>query len=120
MTRRAWSVRAARDVRLGVKNLLLHKLRSLLTMLGLVFGVGSVIAMLAIGEGASEEAIAQIRRLGSRNILLRAAKPAADQNSNTGRAWLSVYGLLYDDAVRIAETIPGVVRVVPVKQLEHD
>ena len=119
MTRRAWAVRAARDVRLGVKNLLLHKLRSLLTMLGLVFGVGSVIAMLAIGEGASEEAIAQIRRLGSRDILLRAAKPAADQNSNTGRAWLSVYGLLYDDAVRIAETIPGVVRVVPVKQLEQ-
>ena len=119
MTGRAWLVRAARDTRLGVKNLLLHKLRSLLTMLGLVFGVGSVIAMLAIGEGASEEAIAQIRRLGSRNILLRAAKPAADQNSNTGRAWLSVYGLLYDDAVRIAETIPGVVRVVPVKQLEQ-
>ena len=119
MTRRAWAVRAARDVRLGVKNLLLHKLRSLLTMLGLVFGVGSVIAMLAIGEGASEEAIAQIRRLGSRNILLRAAKPSADQNSNTSRAFLSVYGLLYDDAVRIAESIPGVVRVVPVKQLEQ-
>ncbi len=117
--RRAWAVRAARDVRLGVKNLLLHKLRSLLTTLGLVFGVGSVIAMLAIGEGASAEAIAQIRRLGSRNILLRAAKPAADQNANSGRARLSVYGLLYDDAVRIAETIPGVVRVVPVKQLEQ-
>ena len=110
MTGRAWLVRAARDTRLGVKNLLLHKLRSLLTMLGLVFGVGSVIAMLAIGEGASEEAIAQIRRLGSRNILLRAAKPSADQNASTGRAWLSIYGLLYEDAARIAETIPGVVR----------
>ena len=117
--RRAWAVRAARDVRLGVKNLLLHKLRSLLTLLGLVFGVGSVIGMLAIGEGASEEAIAQIRRLGSRNILLRAAKPAADQNSNSGHARMSVYGLLYDDARRIAGTIPGVVRVVPVKQLEQ-
>ena len=119
MTGRAWLVRAARDTRLGVKNLLLHKLRSLLTMLGLVFGVGSVIAMLAIGEGASEEAIAQIRRLGSRNILLRAAKPSADQNASTGRAWLSIYGLLYEDAARIAETIPGVVRAVPVKQLEQ-
>lgn len=116
---RAWAARAARDVRLGVKNLLLHKMRSMLTMLGLVFGVGSVIAMLAIGEGASEEALAQIRRLGSRNILLRAAKPAADQNASAGRAWLSVYGLLYEDARRIAETIPGVVRVVPVKQLEQ-
>ena len=116
---RAWLVRAVRDTRLGVKNLLLHKLRSLLTMLGLVFGVGSVVAMLAIGEGASEEAIAQIRRLGSRNILLRAAKPAAEQNAGSRRAWLSIYGLLYDDARRIAETLPGVVRVVPVKQLEQ-
>ena len=117
--RGAWAVRAARDVRLGVKNLLLHKLRSMLTMLGLVFGVGSVIAMLAVGEGASAEAIGQIRRLGSRNILVRAAKPAADQNSSSGRAFMSVYGLLYDDARRISETIPGVVRVVPVKQLEQ-
>ena len=46
-----------RDVQLGVKNLLLHKLRSLLTMLGVVFGVGSVIAMLAVGEGASKAAL---------------------------------------------------------------
>ena len=45
--------RFVQDVELGVKNLLLHKLRSLLTMLGLVFGVGSVIAMLAVQEGAS-------------------------------------------------------------------
>ena len=118
----AWSVRSvrlARDVRLGVKNLMLHKLRSFLTMLGLVFGVGSVIAMLAIGEGASEEAIARIRRLGSRNVLLRAVKPAAEQNANSGHARMSVYGLLYDDARRIEETVPGVRRVVPVKQLEQ-
>ena len=67
--------RFRRDIKLGVKNLLLHKLRSLLTMLGLVFGVGSVIAMLAIGEGASEEALAQIRKLGSRNIIITAHPP---------------------------------------------
>ena len=45
-----------RAVRLGVRSLLLHKLRSALTTLGVLFGVSSVIAMLAIGEGASEEA----------------------------------------------------------------
>ena len=45
-------LRFRRDVALGVKNLMLHKLRSFLTMLGLVFGVGSVIAMLAIGDVA--------------------------------------------------------------------
>ena len=117
--RAVWAVRGVRDMKLGVKNLLLHKLRSLLTMLGLVFGVGSVIAMLAIGEGASEEAIAQIRRLGSKNIMLRASKPVADSTSGSNGARLSVYGLLYDDARRIEETIPGVSRVVPVKQLEQ-
>ena len=116
--RRAWAVSAARDVRLGVKNLLLHKLRSFLTMLGLVFGVGSVIAMLAIGEGASESALAQIRRLGSRNILLRTQKPVEDAQDARARSnFLSVHGLLYEDARRIAETMPSVLEAVPAKTL---
>ena len=67
-----------REVQLGVKNLLQHKLRSLLTMLGMVFGVGSVIAMLAVGEGASAEALQQIRKLGSNNIIISAEKTTPD------------------------------------------
>ena len=63
-------LRLVRNVRLGVKTLMLHKLRSLLTMLGVVFGVGSVVAMLAVGEGASKEALEQIRKLGSTNIII--------------------------------------------------
>ena len=59
-----------RHLQLGFKNLLLHKLRSLLTTLGVVFGVGSVIAMLAVGEGASREALQRIERLGATNIIL--------------------------------------------------
>ena len=51
------SVGIQRAVRLGIRSLLLHKLRSALTTLGVLFGVSSVIAMLAIGEGASEEAV---------------------------------------------------------------
>ena len=82
----AAAVRVWRDVRLGVKNLMLHKLRSLLTMLGLVFGVGSVVAMLAIGEGASAAAIEQIRRLGSHNVILRAAKPAPTRTASPRRS----------------------------------
>ncbi|MFB0506360.1 MAG: ABC transporter permease, partial [Thermodesulfobacteriota bacterium] len=61
--------RFVRNVSLGIENLLLHKLRSFLTMLGVVFGVGSVVAMLAVGEGASKEALEQIRKLGSNNII---------------------------------------------------
>ena len=55
-------LRLRRAVRLGIKSLWLHKLRSLLTVLGIVFGVCSVIAMLAIGEGASFEAQEQIKK----------------------------------------------------------
>ena len=112
-----FSVRMGRDIKLGVKNLLLHKLRSFLTMLGLVFGVGSVIAMLAIGEGASLEALSQIRKLGSRNIMLAAAKPVEEENSQK-RARLVCYGLLYDDVKRLEETIPTIDAAVPVKTLE--
>ena len=108
--------RFRRDVALGVKNLLLHKLRSLLTMLGLVFGVGSVIAMLAIGEGASRDALDRIRRLGSHNIMLTSKKPP-EEGAQQKRTFLMIYGLLYADAERLAATIPGVDTVVPVKAL---
>ena len=53
-------------LQLGIRNLLLHKLRSLLTMLGTILGVGSVIAMLAIGEGSKRHAVEQIRQFGCR------------------------------------------------------
>ena len=64
-----------RTFQLGVKSLGLHKLRSGLTVLGIVFGVCSVIAMLAIGEGSKREALEQIRELGANNIIIRSVKP---------------------------------------------
>jgi putative ABC transport system permease protein len=112
--------RAIRNIRMGIKTLVLHKLRSFLTILGVVFGVGSVIAMLAVGEGASKEALARIRKLGSNNIILRATKPVEDDQANTQRARMSVYGLLYSDEKRIRETMPTVRRTVPVKQVRKE
>jgi len=111
--------RLRRDIKLGVKNLLLHKLRSLLTMLGLVFGVGSVIAMLAIGEGASEEALAQIRKLGSRNIIITAKVPEEENRAAQSNIRMTVYGLLTDDYERLA-IIPTVVGAVPVKMMQKE
>ena len=73
--------RFMRDIRLGIKNLMLHKLRSLLTMLGVVFGVGSVVAMLAVGEGASAQALEQIRKLGE----IRAVMPDTDMLEHADR-----------------------------------
>jgi putative ABC transport system permease protein len=103
-------------VRLGVKSLLLHKLRAVLTMLGIIFGVCSVIAMLAIGEGASYAAQEAIKKLGRDNIILQSLKPAEEAKlSGLGRGFSLDYGLTYDDGARIQSTIPGVRRVLPVR-----
>ena len=108
-------------VRLGVKSLMLHKLRSVLTMLGIIFGVCSVIAMLAIGEGASYEAQEAIKKLGSQNIIIRSVKPPEDaRQSGAGRNMMIEYGLTYDDGARIQATIPGVVRVLPVRIIREN
>jgi putative ABC transport system permease protein len=102
-------------VRLGLKSLWLHRLRSLLTMLGIVFGVCSVIAMLAIGEGASFEAQEQIKNLGSQNIILSSIKPPEEQKimDRGSQSFLLQYGLTYADLRRIQYTIPGVTIIVP-------
>ena len=109
-----------RNVLLGVENLLLHKLRSFLTMLGVVFGVGSVVAMLSVGEGASKEALEQIRRLGSNNIILSSMKPAEEEATGTSRMSLSMYGLTYDDYGRMMQSFGTIKQTAPVKLLRKD
>lgn len=108
-------------MRMGVKSLWLHRLRSLLTVLGIVFGVCSVIAMLAIGEGASFEAQEQIKNLGSQNIILRSVKPPEEQKvSDKGsQSYVLQYGLTYQDIKRIRATIPGVTIVVPARVMRE-
>ena len=113
-------MKAARNIALGIKNLWLHRLRSLLTMLGVVFGVASVVAMLAVGEGASAQALDQIRRLGSNNLILTSIKPTEDESAGQRRSFMSVYGLTYDDELRMRETLPGVKRTVPVKLIRKE
>ncbi|PLX95509.1 MAG: macrolide export ATP-binding/permease MacB [Desulfuromonas sp.] len=104
-----------RDIRMGINNLMLHGLRSLLTMLGMVFGVASVIAMLAVGSGAGQEALQQIRALGSDVIIMQSVKPVAQDKQQQPNNFLSVYGLTYLDMERLKETLPDVTAVVPVK-----
>ncbi|MBM3835024.1 MAG: FtsX-like permease family protein [Verrucomicrobia bacterium] len=111
------AARLKRTVRLGIKSLWLHRLRSLLTVLGIVFGVCSVIAMLAISEGASFEAQEQIKNLGSQNIILRSVKPPEEQkvSDKNNQSYVLQYGLTYTDIKRIEATIPGVTVVVPAR-----
>jgi len=108
-----------RNVQLGIKNLSLHALRSGLTILGVVLGVGSVIAMLSVGEGASREALEQIRKLGSTNIILEAIKPAEDVAATNSRSRRMDYGLLYDDQLRL-ESLPSVLKTVPAKNVRKE
>lgn len=111
------------NIVLGIKNLLLHKLRSFLTMLGMVFGVASVIAMLSIGEGASAKAMEDIKKLGSTNIIVNSVKPIEEEEVSLSRRSsrsASIYGLLYSDVERVLRTFEAVTAVVPVKVLRKE
>ena len=103
-------------IRLGLRSLKQHALRSLLTMLGILCGVSAVISMLAIGEGTSLETQEQFRRLGATNIILRSVKPT--DTSSTGQSGFAIeYGLTYMDAERIKSTLPHVEVVVPQRRI---
>ena len=113
-------IRFLRTVNLALKSLLLHKLRSGLTMLGIVFGVFSVIAMLAIGEGASFQAQQQVLKLGATNIIVRSVKPPEDVSSSKSseRQYVLRYGLTRDDYRVLRETLlpKFVEQMVPLRE----
>ena len=94
----------------AVRNLASHKLRSTLSMLGMIFGVGAVIAMLAIGAGAERQAMAMIERLGVRNILVRARELKADEVTDVRK---KSPGVAPRDVDAIAEAVGGVELVAP-------
>lgn len=106
-----------RTFRLGLKSLMLHKLRSTLTMLGMLFGVAAVIAMLAVGEGASFEARERYKAMGTTNILIRSKKPPATEQSSSESVWSAVvYGLTYKEFEEIQETLTEAKHVVAVRE----
>jgi putative ABC transport system permease protein len=111
--------RIRRGIVLGLRSLLLHKLRSGLTTLGLMFGVAAVISMLAVGEGASRSAQRDIEQLGATNIILRSVKPSDEVQAATGRQAPLIlrYGLTYADYRRIIETVPTIRHVLPVREI---
>jgi putative ABC transport system permease protein len=114
--------RFIRTVQLAMKSLLLHKLRSGLTMLGIVFGVFSVIAMLAIGEGASSQAQQQVLALGATNIIVVSKKPPDETttSSSTGRTDVLRYGLTRDDHRILSRTLPAVTGQVAIRETTLD
>jgi len=110
--------RLKRTAKLGIKSLWMHKLRSTLTTLGIIFGVSSVIAMLAIGEGASRQAQEQIARLGSRNVIIKTVQPPEKQDTGgQNQNMMREYGLTYADAERFHNSIPNVEVIVPSRRM---
>ena len=94
----------------SLENLAAHKLRSALTMLGMIFGVGAVIAMLSIGAGAERQAMDMIDRMGVRNILVRDKSLKRDELEEIRKKSL---GVSMRDARAIVDAVPGVERVAP-------
>jgi len=100
---------------ISIENLSTHKLRSVLTMLGMIFGVGAVIAMLSIGEGAERQAMEMIERLGVRNILVRDIDMRDEELQEVRE---TSPGVSPRDAVAIADAIPGVERTCARVEIE--
>jgi putative ABC transport system permease protein len=98
----------------GFENLRAHKLRSLLTMLGMIFGVAAVIAMLSIGAGAQAKMIAFIEQLGVRNVLVEARESTDDQALQKIRK-LST-GLTFQDYRAIQASVQGIAASTPRKR----
>ncbi len=112
--------RFLQTLRLGLKSLLLHKLRSGLAVLGILIGVMAVIWLVAMGEGVSYQAQQQIKELGANNIIVRAAKPPSEATRNTGgRMSILIYGLLRDDFRRISG-IATVKTATPMREIRRE
>jgi len=108
-------VNALEALRDALGNLAAHKLRSVLTMLGMIFGVGAVIAMLSIGAGAERQAMQMIERMGLHNVLVRAKSLKRDELEEIRKKSL---GVSPRDAQAILDGVPGVELAVPRLEIE--
>ena len=109
-----WSADVLPEFRLGLENLRAHKLRSLLTMLGMIFGVAAVVAMLSIGAGAQQEVMAFIEQLGVRNLIVEAREAPDNQALQKVRKLSS--GLSLKDLRIIQTNLDGISAVTARKR----
>ena len=102
------------ELTLGLDNLRAHKLRSLLTMLGMIFGVAAVVAMLSIGAGAQQEVMAFIEQLGVRNLIVEAREAASWEQLQKVRKISP--GLTFQDYRVIQANLTGITASTPRKR----
>ncbi len=101
------------DLRVGFNNLMVHRLRSLLTMLGMIFGVAAVVSMLSIGAGARQSAMALIEQLGVNNLIVEAKETLEWQAHEKLRR--TSPGLTFKDYRVIGDTLPQISESTPRK-----
>src|SRR5689334_21375399 len=99
---------------MGFQNLLLHKLRSLLTMLGMIFGVAAVVSMMSIGAGARQQVMAFIEQLGVRNVMVEARESVSWDDLQKVRKVSP--GLSFQDYRVINANVNGIVESTPRKR----
>ncbi len=106
-------------IRLGLANLRLHILRSVLTALGIILGVTAVITMVSIGEGSKRAALEQLEQLGAKNIILRSISPpqTVQQQSGQQRSRVARFGLKRADLDAIRHHFPDADVIVPLKDV---
>jgi len=92
-----------------------HRMQSFLTMLGVIFGVAAVIAMVSIGEGARHEALQQIKMMGTNIIMVKRLALSGEEQARAEEKWS--YGLNYGDELSIRQVLPQVLRAVPLRQI---
>jgi putative ABC transport system permease protein len=102
------------DLGRSLDNLLLHKLRTLLTMLGMIFGVAAVLSMLSIGAGAQQQVMAFIENLGVRNLIVEARETTEFQAFQNVRQQSP--GLTFHDVRAMQATVPGLETLTPRKR----
>ncbi len=102
--------------KIGLSGLRSNKLRAALTMLGIVFGVAAVIAMMSIGEGAKQETLQQIELMGTNNIIIQ--RVTIKQGTNKSKAMFSP-GLNLNDAKSIKELVPLIEFVTPQREMNN-
>ena len=107
--------RYGHDIRIAFESIMANKLKSILTALGIIFGVAAVISMLAIGKGAQQEILDQIKMVGVNNILISPIVQEKDASSEEGEKQLNKFsrGLTLIDVEAIRSTIPAVKRISP-------
>lgn len=106
-------------INLGIKSLLVQKMRAGLAALGIFIGTTTVIWLVAMGEGVSHRAQQQILELGARNVIVRTKDPKAGSEADASSR-VKTYGLLRNDFRRIVQNIPNIRRAIPMRELRFE